>query len=55
MRILFSSHVFSPSVGGIETVSRLLADEFARQGHEVRLITQTPGPASSSNFADGLR
>ena len=46
MRILFSSHVFAPSVGGIETVSRLLADEFARQGHEVRLITQTPGPAS---------
>lgn len=45
MRILFSSHVFSPSVGGIETVSRLLAREFVRQGHEVRLITQTPGEA----------
>lgn len=44
MRILFSSHVFAPGVGGIETVSRLLADEFVRQGHEVRLITQTPGP-----------
>lgn len=43
VRILFSSHVFAPSVGGIETVSALLAEEFVRQGHDVRLITQTPG------------
>ena len=43
MRILFSSHVFAPSVGGIEKVSELLAAEFVRQGHEVRLITQTEG------------
>ena len=41
MRILFSSHVFAPSIGGLETVSRNLAEEFTRQGHEVRLITQT--------------
>jgi len=46
VRILFSSHVFSPSVGGIETVSRLLAREFVRQGHEVALVTETPGGAS---------
>jgi glycogen synthase len=43
MRILFSSHVFAPGVGGIETVSVMLAGEFARRGHEVRLITQTSG------------
>lgn len=41
MRILFSSHVFAPSIGGLETVSQNLAEEFVRQGHEVRLITQT--------------
>ena len=41
MRILFSSHAFAPSVGGLESVSRMLAEEFVRQGHEVRLITQT--------------
>lgn len=41
MRILLSSHVFAPSVGGIERVSELLAAEFVRQGHEVRVITQT--------------
>ena len=43
MRILFCSHVFAPSVGGIETVSRMLAEEFVRQGHEVTLVTHTVG------------
>jgi glycogen(starch) synthase len=43
VKILFSSYVFSPSVGGIETVSELLAPEFVRAGHEVILITRTAG------------
>lgn len=43
MRILISSHVFAPSVGGIETVSALLAEEFIRLGHEVKVVTQSPG------------
>ena len=42
MRILVGSHVFYPSVGGIETVSAMLAETFARLGHEVQLVTQTP-------------
>ena len=41
MKILFSSHFFHPSVGGIEEVSRILAYEFARAGHEVRVVTTT--------------
>jgi glycosyltransferase involved in cell wall biosynthesis len=41
MKILFSSHFFHPSIGGIEEVSRLLAREFVAAGHEVRLVTQT--------------
>ena len=41
MRILITSYVFSPSLGGIETVSALLATEFARAGHEVKLVTKT--------------
>lgn len=41
MRILISSHLFAPSVGGIEQVSGILAEEFAALGHEVRVITQT--------------
>jgi glycogen synthase len=43
MKILFSSYAFLPGVGGIETVSAILADEFVKAGHEVELITETPG------------
>lgn len=43
MKILISSHAFAPSIGGIETVSALLAAEFVRSGHEVAVVTQTGG------------
>ena len=43
MKILFSSYAFLPGVGGIETVSAILADEFVKAGHEVELITETLG------------
>lgn len=42
MNILFSSHRFFPSIGGIETVSRVLAEVFLSLGHQVKLVTQTP-------------
>ena len=41
MKILLSSHFFHPSVGGIEEVSRNLAHEFMRAGHEVKVVTYT--------------
>ena len=41
MKILLSSHFFHPSVGGIEEVSQVLATEFVRAGHEVKIITTT--------------
>ncbi|MEO8440386.1 MAG: glycosyltransferase family 4 protein [Spartobacteria bacterium] len=41
MKILVSSHAFGPSIGGIETVSALLASEFVRLRHEVTVVTQT--------------
>jgi glycosyltransferase involved in cell wall biosynthesis len=41
VKILISSYVFSPSVGGIETVSALLAPEFVKAGHDVILVTST--------------
>ena len=44
MKILLSSHAFAPSIGGIETVSGLLAAEFVRRGHAVTVVTQTPDP-----------
>jgi glycosyltransferase involved in cell wall biosynthesis len=43
VKILLGSHHFSPSTGGIETASNLLAREFATLGHEVRIVTQTEG------------
>jgi glycogen(starch) synthase len=42
-RILMVSYAYAPSVGGIETVSRLLVAEFVRAGHEVVVLTWTPG------------
>src|SRR5438270_7614432 len=45
MKILLSSYLFHPSVGGIESVSKILAEKFAAAGHEVHVITQTPGGA----------
>ena len=43
MRILLCSHVFAPSMGGIETVSAILADEWTRLGLSVMVVTETPG------------
>jgi glycogen synthase len=50
LKILISSHAFSPSIGGIETVSELLADEFALLGHSVMMMTQTPASSSGDRF-----
>jgi glycogen synthase len=44
LKILFSSYLFDPSVGGIESVSKILAEKFAAAGNEVHVVTQTPGP-----------
>ena len=43
MKILLSSHAFFPQIGGIESISEALALEFTRQGHEVRVVTQSAG------------
>jgi glycogen(starch) synthase len=44
MKIVLATHAFYPSIGGLETVARILAKEFCRRGHEVRIIAQTPAP-----------
>ncbi len=44
MKILILSHAFAPNLGGIETVTELLASEFSRRGHEVRVVTRTESP-----------
>jgi len=50
MRILLCSYVFPPSVGGIETVSRILAEEFSRLGSTVTVVTSTRGEQTSSEY-----
>ncbi len=42
MKILMSSYAFAPSVGGIEEVSELVAEEFVALGHSVKIVTMTP-------------
>jgi len=42
MKILISSHAFAPNIGGIETVTGLLATEFVQLGQLVKVVTQTP-------------
>jgi glycosyltransferase involved in cell wall biosynthesis len=42
MRILIYSPSFYPNVGGLETIIANLAHEFTVQGHEIKLVSQTP-------------
>jgi glycosyltransferase involved in cell wall biosynthesis len=43
MRILLCSYAFAPSIGGLETVSLILAREFFALGHRVIVVTCSPG------------
>ena len=43
MRILICSYAFAPSIGGIETVSKILAGEFCRLGSTVTMATYSTG------------
>lgn len=47
MKVLIYSPLFYPSIGGLETVVFILAQEFVRQGHEVKLVSQTPDPTTN--------
>jgi glycogen synthase len=42
MKILIYSPSFHPNVGGLETIIANLAHEFTAQGHEIKLVSQTP-------------
>ncbi len=43
MKILITSQFFYPTIGGLNPIAYLSAKEFIRHGHEVRLLTKTPG------------
>ncbi len=48
MRILLATHLFFPNIGGLETVARVLADEFTALGHQVVVVTQSPRPGGEA-------
>lgn len=41
MNIVLTSHSFYPAIGGIETMSLLLAYELIKRGHHVKVLTHT--------------
>lgn len=43
MRILVTSAPFHPSLGGIETATHVLASGLVERGHDVTVVTTTPG------------
>jgi len=45
VNILFTSHHFHPDIGGIESISDILAQSFVAAGHSLRLVTQSAGDA----------
>lgn len=54
MRIVMTSHSYAPNVGGIETVSQLVAQGLRARGHDVLVLTET-GAATRSAEAGVLR
>ncbi|HTG44492.1 MAG TPA: glycosyltransferase family 4 protein [Verrucomicrobiae bacterium] len=46
MKILLCSYLYAPSIGGTETVGVILAKEFSRLGHQVKVVTRTSGPST---------
>ncbi len=52
LKILLWTNAFEPSVGGLEAIARMLAEEFTARGHHVTVITPTEAPPSyKTNFA----
>jgi glycosyltransferase involved in cell wall biosynthesis len=41
INVLLWSHSFHPNIGGIETMTEILAREFTAQGHHVTVVTRT--------------
>jgi hypothetical protein len=50
MNVLVFSHMFDPSLGGIETVSRTLAEGFFSRGIPCKVVTLSPGPGTQFPF-----
>ena len=55
MKILLCSVPFRPSVGGIETISALLAERFHAAGHRVVLVTRTDSATAETDAFEVVR
>ena len=55
MNILFCSVPFHPSIGGIETISALLAERFHHAGHRVVLVTQSASAEAERDAFEVVR
>ena len=55
VKILFCSAFFKPSIGGVEHVGALLAEQFQRAGHEVVVVTQTEAVAPDAEIFTVVR
>jgi glycogen(starch) synthase len=55
VNILFCSVPFHPSIGGIETISALLAERFHRAGHRVVLVTRSAATAPERDLFEVVR
>lgn len=49
-KILLCSYAFEPKLGGIETVSKILAEQFTRLGATVTVVTYTPGQPAEAAY-----
>lgn len=43
MNILAVSYAYSPQIGGVETMTRVMVDEWLRIGHDVQVVTHAEG------------
>lgn len=55
MRILIVTDVFTPSIGGVEVVSRLLALSLSSFGNDVQVLTRTSGISRSDSELTVIR
>jgi len=55
MHIVISTKAFSPMIGGSVIYAAMLAEEFSRIGHQVTVVTRTPGDNPPSTCYQLLR
>jgi glycosyltransferase involved in cell wall biosynthesis len=55
MKILIAAYSFTPSIGGIEEITALLARDFVARGNAIKVVTMTQSSAPDSEEFDIIR